>query len=201
MNRRALWIAGASQALVLSLVGCVALDLYAHRHAEDVAGLTWATGPVAHQKQPERFVSPSRGEERLASARRRPGRLRPSSPGGDARDRSARKRSCPITLHGLERCLFARTLDGFVSEAGLHLHLRRPGVGARRRKAVRPVCPTGYWPALPVALEEKGMLGASAACARGTTGKPRRHRHPERFAAPRARVFNSRANCCRVRIG
>ena len=170
LNTRALWMACAIQALVFSAVACVALDLYAHKHAENVAGLNMRgyRGPVAHQKQPREIRVAVFGGTRafglgssaawtIATVIRQEVMLATDRPGREIRQ------VVPFTLAwpGALPDLYATTLDYFaylkpdyiciyddLGVGGAPLREEQSGLFAR----------TGYWPALPVALQEKGML-------------------------------------------
>jgi hypothetical protein len=163
-------MACAIQALVFSAVACVALDLYAHKHAENVAGLNIRgyRGPVAHQKQPREIRVAVFGGTRafglgssaawtMATVIRQEVMLATDRPGREIRQ------VVPFTLAwpGALPDSYATTLDYFaylkpdyiciyddLGVGGAPLREEQSGLFAR----------TGYWPALPVALQEKGML-------------------------------------------
>jgi hypothetical protein len=170
MNRRALWVACAGQALLLSLVACVALDIYAHKHAENVAGLNMRgyRGPVAHQKQPREirlvvvggtraFGLGSSASWTIATVVRQEVMLATDRPGREIRQ------VIPITLAwpGALSDSYAGTLDDFADLKPYYICIYDDlGVGGAplREEWSGLFARTGYWPALPLALREKGML-------------------------------------------
>jgi hypothetical protein len=169
VSKRGLWIAGAVQALAFSVVGCAALDLYAHKRVQDVAGLNihGYRGPVANQKQPREirlavvggtraFGLGSSASWTVATVVRQQVMLATDRPGREIRQ------VVPITLAwpGALADSYAATLEYFaylnpdyiciyddLGVGGAPLRDEQSGLFAR----------AGYWPVLPVALQEKGM--------------------------------------------
>ena len=171
MNTRRLWVAYVVQAVAFSVVACVALDLYAHKRVENLAGLNmWGyRGPIARQTKPpgelrlvvvggaRAFGLGSSASWTIATVVRQDVMLAIDRPGRPIRQ------VVPITLAwpGALPDSYAATLEHFadlkpdyiciyddLGVGGSRLREEQSGLFARR----------GYWPALPVVLQEKGML-------------------------------------------
>ena len=175
---RGLLIAFVAEAAVFAAVALVALDLYAHKRVENVAGWNiWGyRGPVAHEKQPNeiRFVviggtrafalgmpatwTPATilRQQVMLVTDQRGGRLRPVV-------------SLTLARPGALPASYAATLAHFgylrpdyiciyddLGAGGSPLPAETSGFYAR----------TGYWPILPLVLQEKGMRTIGSALAR-----------------------------------
>ena len=170
MSTRALRIAGAVQAVVFALVALVALDLFAHKRVESVAGLNmWGyRGAVAHQKQAgeirlailggtRAFSLGSTASWTIATVVRQQVMLTTDRPGGAVRQVVSLTLAWPGALPDS----YAATLDRFAYLKPDYICIYDDlGVGGAplREEASGFFARTGYWPALPVALQEKGML-------------------------------------------
>ena len=167
---RGIAIAFVLQGLVLFAIAVVGLDLYAHKRVDTVAGLNiWGyRGAVAHQKQSNEirlvvvggaraFGLGSAASWTIATVVRQEVMLAIDRPGHAIRQMVSITLAWPGSLPES----YASTLDHFaylnpdyiciyddLGVGGAPLREERSGVFAL----------TGYWPALPVALQEKGML-------------------------------------------
>jgi hypothetical protein len=169
MHRRGIMVAYAAQIIALACLTLVALDLYAHKRVDALAGMNiWGyRGAVAHQRQPREIRVVVIGGTRafglgmpaswtVATVVRQQVMLAIDRPGRELRD------MVPLTLArpGALPDSYSSTLDHFAYLApdficiyddlgvgGAPLPEERSGVFAR----------TGYWPALPIVLQEKGM--------------------------------------------
>jgi hypothetical protein len=167
---RGVAVAAAVQAVAFACVAVVALDLYAHRRVEAVAGLNiWGyRGAVAHQKQPREirlavvggaraFGLGSSSSWTIATVVRQQVMLTTDRPGQPLRQ------VVPLTLAwpGALPDSYVATLEHFAYLAPDYICFYDDlGVGGSTLPAERSglYARTGYWPALPVVLQEKGML-------------------------------------------
>jgi hypothetical protein len=157
------------QIIALACLTLVALDLYAHKRVDAVAGMNiWGyRGAVAHQKQPREIRLVVIGGARafglgmpaswtVATVVRQQVMLAIDRPGGEVRDMV----SLTLARPGALPDSYSSTLEHFAYLApdficiyddlgvgGAALPEERSGLFAR----------AGYWPALPIALQEKGM--------------------------------------------
>jgi len=170
VSLRGVWIAGAVQTMVLALVALVALDLYAHKKTESVAGLNvWGyRGAVAHERQPNEIRLAIVGGTRAfglgsaatwtaATVVRQQVMLTTDRPGGEVRQVVALTLAWPGALPDS----YVGTLERFMYLKPDYICIYDDlGVGGAplREEASGLFARTGYWPALPVALKEKGML-------------------------------------------
>jgi hypothetical protein len=167
---RGMAIAFVLQALVLFAVAVVALDLYAHKRAEGLAGLNvWGyRGAVAHQKQSNEirlvviggaraFGLGSAASWTVATVVRQQVMLAIDRPGRPIRDMVSLTLAWPGALPES----YTSTLDRFAYLKPDYICIYDDlGVGGAllREERSGTFALTGYWPALPVALQEKGML-------------------------------------------
>lgn len=169
-RNRLVWIACAVQAVAFGAIALVALDLYAHKRIETVAGLNiWGyRGPVAHQKEPREirlvvvggsraFGLGSAASWTVATVVRQQVMLATDRPGREVRQ------VVPITLAwpGAMPDSYAATLTRFAYLNPDYICIYDDlGVGGAplREETSGLFARTGYWPALPTAFQEKGML-------------------------------------------
>jgi len=169
-RRRGVTVALAVQAVAFACIAVVALDLYAHKRVEDVAGLNiWGyRGAVAHQKQPREirvavvggtraFGLGSSSSWTIATVVRQEMMLAIDRPGQPVRQ------VVPVTLGwpGALPDSYVATLEHFSYLAPDYIcFFDDLGVGGSALPAERSglFARTGYWPALPIVLQEKGML-------------------------------------------
>jgi hypothetical protein len=170
MNRSRLAAVFAIQVIVFAGLAGVALDLYAHKRLETLAGLNlWGyRGVVAHQRQPREIRLVVVGGTRafglgmpaswtIATVVRQEVMLVTDRPGGVVRQvvalTLARPGALPDSYTGtIEHFAYLKPdyicIYDDLGVGGAPLPEETSGVFAR----------TGYWPALPLALQEKGML-------------------------------------------
>jgi len=169
-RRRLLIITFAGQAIVFAVVAVIALDLYAHKRLDSVAGRNiWGyRGAVAHQKQPREIRLAVVGGTRafglgmpaswtIATVLRQQVMLVTDRRGGDVRQ------VVPLTLAhpGALPDSYANTLEHFAYLNPDYVCIYDDlGVGgaALPEETSGMFAHTGYWPALPLALQEKGMV-------------------------------------------
>ena len=167
---RGVAVAAAVQAAAFAVVAVVALDLYAHKRVDTVAGLNiWGyRGAVAYRKAPREirvavvggtraFGLGSSSSWTIATVVRQQVMLATDRPG-----RSVRQ-VVPLTLAwpGALPDSYVATLEHFSYLAPDYICFYDDlGVGGSAMPAERSglFARTGYWPALPVVLQEKGML-------------------------------------------
>jgi hypothetical protein len=166
---RALAIVFTIEALALALVALVALDLYAHKRVDNLAGLNiWGyRGSVAHQKQPGEIRIAVVGGTRafglgmaapwtIATVMRQQVMLVTDVRGG------ALHQVVPLTL-----AQPGALPDSYVATIEHYAYLRPDyiciyddlGVGGAALPDEQSglYAHTGYWPALPLTMQEKGM--------------------------------------------
>ncbi|HUK36810.1 MAG TPA: hypothetical protein VLV86_23005 [Vicinamibacterales bacterium] len=170
IRQRTVGILLVLQAVALAMIALAALDLYAHKRLDVIAGMNiWGyRGVVAKQKQPHEIRVVVIGGTRafglgmpatwtIATVVRQQMMLAIDRPGHELRQvvslTLARPGALPDSYFGtLEH--FAYLKPDFIciyddlGVGGAALPEERSGLFAR----------TGYWPALPIALLEKGML-------------------------------------------
>ena len=175
---RSVLIAFVAEAVAFSAVALVSLDLYAHKRVENMAGWNiWGyRGPVAHEKQPNEIRFVVIGGTRAfalgmpatwtpATVLRQQVMLVTDQRGGRLRPVVSLTLARPGALPGS----YAATLAHFaylrpdyiciyddLGVGGSPLPAETSGVYAR----------TGYWPILPLVLQEKGMRTIGSALAR-----------------------------------
>ena len=167
---RGVVLAAAVQAAAFACVAVVALDLYAHKRFDGIAGLNiWGyRGAVAHQKEPTEIRVAVVGGSRafglgsssswtIATVVRQQVMLATDRPGRPVRQ------VVPLTLAwpGALPDSYVATLEHFSYLAPDYIcFFDDLGVGGSALPAERSglFARTGYWPALPVVLQEKGML-------------------------------------------
>jgi hypothetical protein len=198
-GRRALVIAFAVQAIIFVAILTAALDLYAHKRVENVAGWNiWGyRGPVARQKQPNEIRIVVIGGTRAfalgmpatwtpATVIRQQVMLVTDRRGGRIR---------PVVSLTLAR---PGALPGSYAATIAHFDYLHPdyiciyddlGVGGAPLPAETSgfYAHTGYWPILPLVLQEKGMRTLGSALARvdrltGRPAAPRGSGDPGRYA-------------------
>ncbi len=169
--RRARGVAAAVaiQAVAASAVALVALDLYAHKKLDDLAGLNiWGyRGAVAHQKGPREIRIAVVGGTRafglgmpaswtIATVLRQQVMLVTDRRGGEVRQVVALTLARPGGLpdsyaDAIRRYAYLQPdyicIDDDLGVGGAPLPQETSGIFAR----------TGYWPVLPLAIREKGM--------------------------------------------
>ena len=175
----------ALQALAFAIVATVALDLYAHKKLDDIAGLNiWGyRGAVAHRKQSHEIRLVVVGGTRafalgmpatwtIATVTRQQVMLTTDRRGGPVRQVVALTLARPGALPDS----YARTIQHYayltpdyicivddLGVGGAPLPEETSGVFAR----------TGYWPLLPLALSEKGMAWRFGSVRAGYVGRDR----------------------------
>jgi len=180
---RGVVVAAGVQAAAFACVAVVALDLYAHKRFEAVAGLNiWGyRGTVAHQKEPREirvavvggaraFGLGSTSSWTIATVVRQQVMLATDRPGRPVRQVVPLNLAWPGALPDS----YAATVE--------HFSYLRPdyicfyddlGVGGSALPAERSglFAHAGYWPALPVVLQEKGMLWRFGSVRAGYVGE------------------------------
>ena len=175
---RSVLIAFVAEAAVFAAVALVSLDLYAHKRVENVAGWNiWGyRGPVAHEKQPNEIRFVVIGGTRAfalgmpatwtpATILRQQVMLVTDQRGGRLR---------PVVSLTLAR---PGALPGSYAATLAHFGYLRPdyiciyddlGVGGSPLPAETSgfYARTGYWPILPLVLQEKGMKTIGSALGR-----------------------------------
>ncbi len=169
LPHRAIVMAFAAQVLALVAIAIVALDLYAHKRVETIAGLNiWGyRGTVAHQKEPREIRLVVVGGTRAfglgtsaswttATVVRQEVMLATDRPGHAVRQVVALTLAWPGALPDS----YAAALRHFAYLQPDYICIYDDlGVGGSpsREEQSGIFARTGYWPALPVVLQEKGM--------------------------------------------
>jgi hypothetical protein len=168
-GRRRLAIAYVVEALAFVAVAIVALDLYAHKRLDLLAGLNIRgyRGAVAHQKQPREIRFAVIGGARafgfgmpaswtIATVMRQQVMLVTDRRGSEVRQVVA----LTIAFPGALPDSYASTLERYAYLAPDYICIYDDlGVGGApsREETSGIFAHTGYWPMLPLALKEKGM--------------------------------------------
>jgi hypothetical protein len=170
MNRSRIVAAFAIQIIVVTGIAVVALDLYAHKRIETLAGLNiWGyRGVVARQRQPREIRLAVIGGTRafglgmpaswtIATVVRQQVMLVTDRKGGEVRQVVALTLARPGALPDS----YAKILEHYAYLQPDYICIFDDlGVGgaAPPEETSGVFARTGYWPALPLALREKGML-------------------------------------------